>query len=209
MGRCGSGRRQQIREFICNPGAWAVMSYRFRRWILIARPPKPVRMILNPLCTLVQICTLILTNIELPATAEIGPGLYIPHTGYIVLGGRVRIGSNCTLTQGVTIGHAGGGGKSAELNPVIGNRVYIGPSAVIIGPVAIADDALIGAGAIVISSVPSGGVVVGNPARLVSSRGSFDLITYAGMEQDAERNLALIAIRGQPANPAVVAEVAR
>jgi hypothetical protein len=46
-----------------------------------------------------------MTNIDLPVTAEIGPGLCILHSGCIVVTVGARIGCNCTLTQGVTIGH--------------------------------------------------------------------------------------------------------
>jgi serine O-acetyltransferase len=196
--RCGDRRSERIRELIFNPGMWAVLSYRFRRWVHLSGAPKFLRLVLNPMCSLVQLCTLILTNIDLPLAMEIGPGLYIPHTGYIVVNGLAKIGANCTLTQGVTIGHRGGGRDTAEGSPVIGNRVYVGPAAAIIGPISIGDDALIGVGAVVIKSVPRGGVMVGNPARLVSTRGSFDLITYTGMESDDNRRTALATIRAEP-----------
>jgi serine O-acetyltransferase len=195
--RCDDQRGQRIREVLFNPGMWAVFSYRLRRWLYVSRPPKPLRLFLNPLSSLLQLCTVIISNIELPITADIGPGLYIPHTGYIILANGVKMGANCTLTQGVTIGHRGGGSKSGRAAPVIGNRVFVGPAAAIAGPIVIGDDALVGVGAIVIESVEAGGVVVGNPARLISSRGSFDLITYTGMETDAERTGALARLRGE------------
>jgi serine O-acetyltransferase len=110
-----------------------------------------------------------------------------------MVGSHVVIGRHCTLTQGVTIGHAGGGSHTTDKNPVIGDRVYIGPGAIIIGPITIGNDALIGAGAVVTRSVPDRGVAVGNPARVISHKGSFDLISYPGMEQDEERIAALAA----------------
>jgi serine O-acetyltransferase len=189
--RCGDRAGQRWREVLINPGMWAVLGYRFRRWIYLLPIPRLVKKLFNPFATLNGLWVLIVTNIDLSATAEIGPGLYIPHTGYIVVGSGVKIGSNCTLTQGVTIGHAGGGQKGAEVSPILGSRVYVGPSAIIIGPVVIGNDALVGAGAVVVHSVRPGDVVVGNPARVISGRGSFDLITYTGMEGDVERAAAM------------------
>jgi serine O-acetyltransferase len=175
------------REVVLTPGMWAVIGYRFRRWLFTTRMPRIVRWPLNVVAVLVQLAAEIATNVELPSSAAIGAGLYIPHTGYIVVASRAVIGRHCTLTQGVTIGHGGGGGNSSRDCPVVGDRVYVGPGSAIIGPVAIGSDALIGAGAVVIRSVPPRGVAVGNPARVISHAGSFDLIEYPGMDRDPER----------------------
>jgi serine O-acetyltransferase len=195
LNRCGNTFPERAREVLFNPGTWAVLSYRLRRWMRMPRAPKTVRKVFNLISALLQTCTLVATHIDLPVAAEIGPGLYIPHTGFIVVADGSRIGSNCTLTQGVTIGHGRGGQKLDHGVPAIGDRVYIGPSSVIIGSVTIGNDALIGAGAVVINSVQPGGVVVGNPARLISTRGSFDLITYVGMARDKDRVEAIAALR--------------
>jgi serine O-acetyltransferase len=195
LNRCGDKFLERAREVLFNPGTWAVLSYRLRRWMRMPRAPKPIRKVVNLISALLQTCTLVVTNIDLPVTAEIGPGLYIPHTGFIAVAVDAQIGSNCTLTQGVTIGHRRGGKKSGRSLPVIGDRVYIGPSAIVIGDLTIGNDALIGAGAVVIHSVPAGGVVVGNPARVISTRGSFDLITYTDMAGDKDRAEAFAALR--------------
>lgn len=186
---------EKVRELVSNPGMWAVFEYRYRRWVFSLRGPKLVRLPLNLVGLVTALWAKILTNIEFPASAEIGPGLYVPHTGYLVVSSRARIGSHCTIAHGVTIGHGGGGTHDANDAPRIGDRVYIGPSATIIGPVRIGDDALVGAAAVVTRSVPSGGVIVGNPARLISRRGSFDLITYPGMDRDLDRAEALAMLR--------------
>jgi serine O-acetyltransferase len=198
LGRCGENTAERLREILLNPGMWAVVGYRYRRWVYTARLPRPIRRLLNISSTILELWLKIATHIELPATAEIGPGLYIPHTGYIIVSSRTRIGSYCTLTQGVTIGHRGGGTKAVGASPIIGDRVYVGPSAAITGPITIGDDALIGVGAIVIGSVPPGGVAVGNPARVTSCRGSFDLIAYPGMNADPKRAATLALLRPPP-----------
>jgi serine O-acetyltransferase len=195
LNRCGEQGSEQLREVLFNPGVWAVLSYRLRRKIYSLRIPKPLRKLLSLFSNVLQLCTVVMTNIDLPVTAEIGPGLYIPHSGCIVVTVGARIGCNCTLTQGVTIGHARGGKRSNDGMPVIGDRVYVGPSSVIIGGINVGNDALIGAGAIVVRSVPAGGVVVGNPARVISTRGSFDLISYPDMSGDKDRTAALVALR--------------
>jgi serine O-acetyltransferase len=185
----------RVRGILFNPGTWAVLSYRLNRWIYVCRAPKFMRKFLGLGTTILQIWIVVLTSIDLPPAAEIGPGLLIPHTGFVVVAVGARIGSNCTLTQGITIGHSLGGKSSGNGVPVIGDRVYVGPSSVIIGNLTIGNDALVGAGAIVIRSVPPGGVVVGNPARLISTHGSFDLISYSCMTDDAARSAALAALR--------------
>lgn len=188
--RYGSGTHQQIRAIILTPPLWAIIGYRFARWVNTAHLPGPIRKLLRIVSTLTNLWVGVATNIELPSEARIGPGLFIAHTGYIVLGAGVVMGHHCTLTQGVTIGHAGGGNNSFEC-PSIGNRVYVGPGSAIIGPVTVGDDCLIGVNAVVTQSIPPRAVALGNPARVKSLKGSFALIMYPGMETDLERKSAL------------------
>jgi len=107
---------------------------------------------------------------DIDFTISIGPGLYLPHYGGIVLNRRCVIGANCNLSHQVTIGIANRG----ELKgcPVIGDRVYIGPGAKIFGALTIGDDAAIGANAVVTRDVPANAVAAGVPARVISMKGS-------------------------------------
>lgn len=103
-------------------------------------------------------------------TTDIGPGLYLPHPFGIVVNRRCRIGANCNLAQHVTLGL-----KSREPLagcPVIGDRVYLGPGAVVIGAVTVGDEAAIGANAVVTRDVPPRAVAAGVPAKILSQRGS-------------------------------------
>jgi serine O-acetyltransferase len=131
----------------------------------------------------------VLTGICIPARCDIGPGLYIGHFGGIFVDSEARLGANCNIAQGVTIGKGGRG----ELHgvPVLGNRVHVGANAVILGKIAIGDDAVIGPGAVVMNSVPPRGVAMGNPARLVGDSGSFDFVHYDDMENDPSRKRQL------------------
>jgi serine O-acetyltransferase len=183
--RCGRGFYSRVKEVFTNPAMWAVFWYRLLRWFQITLP-RPVRWVFAIVTVPLHVFIQLLTHVQLPPAVQIGPGLYLPHLGFIVVGSGATIGKNCTLCHGVTIGHARGRNKTSG-TPILGDRVYVGPGAIIIGPITIGDDALIGAGAVVVKSVPGRGVVVGNPARVVSQTGSFDLIEYPGMEIDPER----------------------
>lgn len=188
--RYGRTRRERARALLLAPGLWAVAAYRFTRWAR-TRPNGPARKLFGLVAAPLNLFAVVASSVELHEGAEIGPGLYLPHTGYIVVGAGVRLGSHCTLTQGVTIGHAGGGRGSAEEFPTIGDRVYVGPGAAVVGPLTVGDDALVGVGAVVVRSVPARGVAVGNPARVLSHNGTFDVIFYEGMERDPARLAAL------------------
>jgi serine O-acetyltransferase len=105
---------------------------------------------------------------SIPYGTDIGPGFYINHHGTIVVNGGAVIGANCNLHPGVTIGQANRGSRKGV--PVIGDRVWIGPGAVIVGAVRIGSDVLIGPNAFVNSDVPDG-VVVSAPAGIIVSSG--------------------------------------
>ena len=109
-------------------------------------------------------------GIDISRDARIGSGLYIGHFGGIVVNAAVVIGNNCNLSQGVTLGQVNRGLKAGC--PSIGNNVYIGPGAKIIGRIQIGDDAAVGANAVVVDDVPPHAVVGGVPARVISEAGS-------------------------------------
>jgi serine acetyltransferase len=107
-------------------------------------------------------------GIDLPPDVEVGPGLAIFHGTGLVVHSSTVIGSDVLLRHGITLGALGDEDESA--GPRIGDRVSIGAGAIVLGPITVDDDAVIGAGAVVVDDVPPGGVVVGNPARLVRVR---------------------------------------
>ena len=93
---------------------------------------------------------------------QIGDGLYLGHWGTVVVNPDAKIGRNCNLAQGVTIAQANRGKMAGA--PSIGNEVWIGPNAVVVGNISIGDNVLIAPNAYVNADVPSNSVVVGNPA---------------------------------------------
>ena len=107
---------------------------------------------------------------------EIDGGLYVGHAegGGIIINDNVKIGKNCNLHHGVTIG-VKNRGKNPGV-PTIGANVYIGPGAKVFGGIMIGNNVAIGANAVVISDVPDNAVVVGVPAKIVSYAGSEGLV---------------------------------
>lgn len=93
---------------------------------------------------------------------EIGPGLYLGHWGSVVINPGVKIGRNCNIAQGVTIGQANRGKKKGV--PVLGDFVWIGANAVIVGNIKIGNNVLISPNALVTIDIPDNSIVTGNPA---------------------------------------------
>jgi serine O-acetyltransferase len=155
-------------------GLWASLEYRFSHWVRVRVQWPIVRPLLRGIGFVWHKLIEILTGIDLPSQATIGPGLYIPHFGQIIVHCQAQIGAYCTLSQGVTIGEAGRGAKLGV--PVIGSRVYIAPGAKIAGRITIADDVAIGANAVVLKSLPRHAVAVGVPAQVISYAGSWDFL---------------------------------
>ena len=100
---------------------------------------------------------------------RIGPGLCLPHYGTIVISAQARIGENCKIHPGTCIGASGGKPEAKQ----IGNNVYIGPGAKLVGGGHIADNVVIGANAVVTGSIEEPGITVGGiPAVKISDRDS-------------------------------------
>ena len=104
------------------------------------------------------------TCIEIGWQAKIEKGLILVHGGCIAINNEVTIGENCTLYHGVTIGMEFRGRRKG--NPTLGNQVWVGPNASIVGNVKIGDDVLIAPNAYVNFDVPSHSIVIGNPGKI-------------------------------------------
>lgn len=109
-------------------------------------------------------------GISIPRTVKIGKGFYIGHFGTIIVHGSAIIGDNVNISQGVTIGVTNRGSRQGV--PVIGNQVYIGPGAKVIGGIRVGNNVAIGANAVVTKDIPDNAVVAGVPARIISMQGS-------------------------------------
>lgn len=106
------------------------------------------------------------TGIEIHPAATIGKGLFIDHGTGVVIGQTAIIGDNVTMFHGVTLGGTGNE-KTKKRHPTIGNNVFIGSGAKVLGNITIGDSAKIGANAVVLKNVEEGSTVVGIPGYVV------------------------------------------
>ncbi|AFY32696.1 serine O-acetyltransferase [Calothrix sp. PCC 7507] len=157
-------------------GLWATFQYRVSRWVHLSVHIPILRQMLKAFCLFWRLFIEIVMGIELANRAEIGKGLYIAHAQGIIIHCDAKIGEYCNLSHNVTIGVAGRGDKRGV--PKLGNRVFIGSGAQIIGSIAIGDDVAIGANAVVTKDLPDNAVAVGVPAKVISYEGSKDFIIY-------------------------------
>lgn len=104
-------------------------------------------------------------GLEMVISQKIGGGLYIAHPIGTVISVS-ELGENCSIVANVTIGM-----RNKWAFPKIGDRVFIGAGARILGDITIGDEALIGANAVVIRDVPAGATAVGIPAKLLDTSG--------------------------------------
>lgn len=129
-----------------------------------------------PLALLLRTYGIRTSGAELNPLASIGPGLYVAHSVGVGVGAYVVIGSNCRLHLGSVIGPQPHGSGEPQYT-VIGNDVYIGTHAVVLGGVTIGDGASIGPNAVVMRDVAPYEVIVASPARTVGQRNPDDIRT--------------------------------
>jgi len=113
--------------------------------------------------------------------SSIGPGLYLGHLLCIVVNTQTVIGRNCTLGHGVTLGQTHARSKHPGC-PIIGDNVYLGCGAKIIGGIKVGDNAAVGPNSVVIKDVPDMGVVSGIPAQVISMKGSEGYVSNQSAE---------------------------
>src|SRR5262249_26510584 len=143
-------------------GVWAIAVYRFGHWVH-CEAPRALALPFKLPYLVAQKAVEITTGISIPARATIGPGLYIGHFGGIILHAETVMGADCSLGSGVVIGTLGGGRDGV---PRIGDGVFLGAGAKVLGPITIGDGARIGANAVVVEDLPAGATAVGVPAQV-------------------------------------------
>ncbi len=133
-----------IESMLFENGYQAVLLHRLAHWFKSHRIP-----LFGPL---VARLSLWLTGVDIGPAASIGPGFRIAHGQGIVIGGYATLGSGVTLLQQVTIG--GPTIEKVRNMPRIGNGVFIGAGARIIGDIEIGDGCFVGVNAIVTRDLP-------------------------------------------------------
>jgi serine O-acetyltransferase len=152
------------RKSINHAGFRTLLVYRFGNWRLTVRP-RLLRAPLSFMYRQLEKHVRFKYGIELPYTVQLSESVTFEHQHGIVIHGNVRLGKNCIIRQGVTLGN-----KNLDTPfeaPTIGNNVNIGAGAKILGQVVIGSNVDIGANAVVTKDVPDHAVVAGIPARVI------------------------------------------
>src|SRR3954467_12392865 len=152
--------KSSLEILLCYQGLHAAIFHRGAHWFYRGR--------LYVLARLISTVSRLFTGIEIHPGARIGQRLFIDHGLGVVIGETAEIGDDVLLYQGVTIG--GTGNERGKRHPTLANRVVVGAGASVLGNIRLGDDVRVGAGAVVVHSVPSNSTVVGIPGRVVRTR---------------------------------------
>ncbi len=150
--------RSRVEVLLTYPGVHALLLHRIAHRIDAAGQPLIARLLSH--------VARMLTGIEIHPRAVIGRDFFIDHGMGVVIGETTVIGDHCHLLQGVTLG--GTSTRREKRHPTLEDQVTVGAGAKIIGAVTIGAGAKIGAGSVVVSSVPSGATVVGVPGHVIA-----------------------------------------
>ncbi|HUQ90445.1 MAG TPA: serine O-acetyltransferase [Bryobacteraceae bacterium] len=168
---------QSVLEIIlCYPGFHAILLHRLAHRLYQAKLPVIPRLISQ--------FSRFATGIEIHPGATIGCRFFIDHGMGVVIGETTEIGDDVLLYQGVTLG--GTGKDKGKRHPTLGNHVVIGTGAKVLGNIRIGNDVKVGAGSVVVKSVPDHSTVVGVPGRVVRSGKDPIEVLEHGMLPDPE-----------------------
>jgi serine O-acetyltransferase len=159
----------------------AIICYRFSHWVLTFRVPI-LRQLLLIVSIIFQRLVQMLVGVYISPDAEIGPGLLI-HTPFGIVVGPTKIGANCTIQTGVVITAA---------TRSIGDNVYFGPGAKVIGDAKIGSNVVIVANSVILTDVSDNTTVMGVPARIRLPGGRPKRFKWQTVEQKE--------VPGKPAN---------
>lgn len=124
-------------------------------------------------------------GISIPHNTKIGSGFYIGHFGTIIINEKCIIGKNCNISQGITLGEVSRGQRKGC--PVLGDNIYIGPGAKIVGKVTIGNNVAIGTNCVITKDIEDNAVVVGIPAKIISLNGSKGYINFTGYDNEPSK----------------------
>jgi serine O-acetyltransferase len=153
--------KSRLEVFLCYSGLHAVWFYRINHWLwnqnffLLGR--------------LLSQFARFLTGVEIHPGAQIGRRLFIDHASGVVIGETAIVGDDVTLYQGVTLG--GTGKEQGKRHPTLEDGVVAGSGAKILGNITVGKNCRIGAGSVVLRSVPEDSTVVGVPGHIIFREG--------------------------------------
>ncbi len=149
--------RNVAEVLLCYPGLHAVWLHRVARGFWTRG--------LRLLGRVVSHASRLLTGIEIHPGARIGRRFFIDHGMGVVIGETAEIGDDVLMYQGVVLG--GTSLEKRKRHPTVGHGVVIGAGAILLGPIEVGEGARVGAGSVVVKSVPPHVTVVGVPGRVV------------------------------------------
>lgn len=139
-------------------------------WIYRVAHALGVRLHVPVLPRLLSAVGRLLTGVEIHPNARIGSRFFIDHGTGVVIGETAEIGDRCVMFHNVTLG--GTGKHRGKRHPTLGDDVFVGTGATLLGPIRVGSNSKIGAGAFIhMRDVPSDTTVVGVPARIVKRGG--------------------------------------
>ena len=147
----------------CYPGFQALSLHRLSHSLW--QSPLPMKLVARCLSQIGRF----LTGIEIHPGARVGRSVFIDHGMGVVIGETAKIGDNCLLYQGVTLG--GTGKESGKRHPTLAENVVVGAGAKVLGAINIGTNTRIGAGSVVVRDVEEDCTVVGIPGRVIHQSG--------------------------------------
>lgn len=165
-----------IESLLFENGYQAVVLHRIAHWFKVRGVP-----FVGPFFHRLSIA---LTGVDISPGARIGPGLLISHGVGLVIGGYAKIGADALILHGVTVGSPTFG--RVEEMPVIGDGVFLGAGAQLIGGIEVGDGAQVGVNAVVTRNVPAGARVSAPAAEIRQLRNPREARIGPGSEEEPE-----------------------
>ena len=194
--------RSTLEVLLAYPGVHALLVHRVAHKIAGAGYGLPARFISH--------INRFLTGIEIHPRARIGRRVFIDHGMGIVIGETTIVGDDCHLFQGVTLG--GTSTRREKRHPTLEDNVVVGAGAKIIGNITLGSHSRIGAGSVVVSSVPPYATVVGVPGHIVAftnaSNETVERLPDPEWDrlEELERRIARLEARSGEATPAAAGD---
>jgi serine O-acetyltransferase len=148
--------RSTLEVIFCYPGLHALWFHRRAHWLWVHK--------FNFWARLVSHIGRFLTGIEIHPGAVIGRRVVIDHGMGIVIGETAEVGDDVLIYMGVVLG--GTALENVKRHPTVEDGVILGSGAIVLGPIRVGKGAKVGAGSVVVRSVPPGATVVGVPGRI-------------------------------------------
>lgn len=149
--------RSILEVIFCYPGLHAIWAHRISHFLWIHKIKFPARLLSH--------ISRFLTGIEIHPGAKIGRRVFIDHGMGIVIGETAEVENDVLIYQGVVLG--GTSLEKKKRHPTIKDNVVLGAGAIVLGPIIVGENAMVGSGSVVVSDVPPSATVVGIPGHVV------------------------------------------